>query len=257
MTPRSPPGQRPADAARIKALEARVETLQAELAGARGELGGVREALGEARARADAADARSAELSSDLAARKARADRAIEAFASLADRLDALAAEHTPRPWWRRLMGVGAAVMPAFLSRATPVSERDALLRVLGASVEVLKAENEMLRRRLAAAETRAAQEVARADGAVAESRRSCGSGRGRPPLATAARGISAATRWRPSGSGRGGGGWRAEPRETNPLTKYFIRYIHCSVEKARSPSSLETAHKRQCAGAGVAPKAR
>ena len=115
--------------------------------------------------------------------------------------------------------------MPAFMPRATPVSARDALLRVLGASVEVLKAENEMLRRRLAAAETRAAQEVAKRTGR-SPVRRSCGSGRGRPPLATAARGISAATRWRPSGSGRGGGGWRAEPRETNPLTKYFIRYI-------------------------------
>jgi hypothetical protein len=61
--------------------------------------------------------------------------------------------------------------MPAFMPRATPVSERDALLRVLGASIEVLKAENEMLRRRLVAAETRAAQESAKADGAIAELR--------------------------------------------------------------------------------------
>ena len=61
--------------------------------------------------------------------------------------------------------------MPAFMPRAMPVSERDALLRVLGASVEVLKAENEMLRRRLAAAETRAAQETAKAAGAIAELR--------------------------------------------------------------------------------------
>jgi hypothetical protein len=104
MTPRSPPGQRPVDAANIKALEARVEALQAELAGARGELGGVREALGEARARADAADTRAAEISADLAAEKARAGRAIEAFAALADRLDVLAAERA-RPWWRRLVG--------------------------------------------------------------------------------------------------------------------------------------------------------
>src|SRR5580693_7931859 len=35
VTPRSPPGQRPVDAAHIKALEARVEALQMELAGAR------------------------------------------------------------------------------------------------------------------------------------------------------------------------------------------------------------------------------
>jgi len=37
-------------------------------------------------------------------AEKARADRAIEAFASLAERLDALAAERS-RPWWRKLVG--------------------------------------------------------------------------------------------------------------------------------------------------------
>jgi hypothetical protein len=87
----------------IKALQARVEDLIAELAGARGELGGVREALCEARARADAADTRAAEISADLAAEKARAGRAIEAFAALADRLDTLA--EARRPWWRRLVG--------------------------------------------------------------------------------------------------------------------------------------------------------
>jgi len=43
------------------------------------------------------------------------------------------------------------------LRRATPVREDDALVRVLEASVETLKAENEILRRRLAAAEARAA----------------------------------------------------------------------------------------------------
>jgi hypothetical protein len=104
MTPRSTPGQRPVDAANIKALEARVEALQAELAGARGELGGVREALGEARARADAADARAAEISADLVAERARTEKAIAAFADLAERLDQLAAERA-RPWWRRLAG--------------------------------------------------------------------------------------------------------------------------------------------------------
>jgi hypothetical protein len=62
-------------------------------------------------------------------------------------------------------------VMPAPLLRVTPVREDDALLRVLGASIEVLKAENEMAKRRFAAAETRAAQEAAKADGAVAELR--------------------------------------------------------------------------------------
>jgi hypothetical protein len=87
----------------IKSLQARVENLIAELAGARGELGGVREALGEARARADAADTRAAEIAADLAAEKARAGRAIEAFADLADRLDQLA--EARRPWWRRIAG--------------------------------------------------------------------------------------------------------------------------------------------------------
>ena len=38
----------------------------------------------------------------DLAAERARTDAALAAFASLADRLDALAAERA-RPWWRRL----------------------------------------------------------------------------------------------------------------------------------------------------------
>jgi hypothetical protein len=42
-------------------------------------------------------------------------------------------------------------------------------VRVLEAHIETLKAENEILRRRLAAAETRAAQETAKADGAIAE----------------------------------------------------------------------------------------
>jgi hypothetical protein len=42
-------------------------------------------------------------------------------------------------------------------------------VRVLEASIETLKAENEILRRRLAAAEGRAARETAKADGAIAD----------------------------------------------------------------------------------------
>ena len=62
--------------------------------------------------------------------------------------------------------------IPALLLRPTPVPENDsALVRVLEASIETLKAENEILRRRVAAAETRAAQETAKADGAIAELR--------------------------------------------------------------------------------------
>ena len=62
--------------------------------------------------------------------------------------------------------------MPALLLRPTPVPEGDsALVRVLEAAIETLKLENEILRRRLAAAEGRAAQETAKADGAIAELR--------------------------------------------------------------------------------------
>jgi len=88
-----------------------VHALQAQIARLEGELAGARETLGEARARADADAARSVELSADLAAERARTEaermqtaKAIEAFSSLADRLDALAAERA-RPWWRRLAG--------------------------------------------------------------------------------------------------------------------------------------------------------
>jgi hypothetical protein len=62
--------------------------------------------------------------------------------------------------------------MPALLLRSTTVPEgNSALVRVLEASIETLKAENEILRRRRAGAETRAAQEIAKADGAIAELR--------------------------------------------------------------------------------------
>jgi hypothetical protein len=50
--------------------------------------------------------------------------------------------------------------MPAPKPRATPGREDDALVRVLEASIEILKTENEILQRRLAAAETWAAQAV-------------------------------------------------------------------------------------------------
>ena len=48
--------------------------------------------------------------------------------------------------------------MPAFTPRAMP--DNLALLHVLEATIEILKTENEILRRRLAAAETWAAQAV-------------------------------------------------------------------------------------------------
>jgi hypothetical protein len=45
-----------------------------------------------------------AAAAADLEAERARADKAISAFADLAVRLDELAAERS-RPWWKRLVG--------------------------------------------------------------------------------------------------------------------------------------------------------
>jgi hypothetical protein len=59
--------------------------------------------------------------------------------------------------------------MPALTHRAAPVREDEPLVCVLEASIETLKAENAILRRRLAAAEARAARETAKAEGAIAE----------------------------------------------------------------------------------------
>jgi hypothetical protein len=74
----------------IKALEAHVTTLREQLATAEARLAG--------------ADAREVRLVGELEAERARTTAAITAFAQLADRLDALAAERA-RPWWRRLAG--------------------------------------------------------------------------------------------------------------------------------------------------------
>jgi hypothetical protein len=62
-----------------------------------GELAGLREALAEARLRASAADALASE-------ERTRADRAIAAFVQLAERLEAMAAQHAIKPWWQRLL---------------------------------------------------------------------------------------------------------------------------------------------------------
>ena len=56
------------------------------------------------------------------------------------------------------MAGQRDAVMSAFMPRAMP--DDLALLRVLEATIETLKTENEILKRRLAAAETWAAQAV-------------------------------------------------------------------------------------------------
>ena len=76
VTPRSPPGRKAVDPALVTALEAHIATLRGE---------------NEA-------------LKADLEAERAKTLKAIGAFADLAVRLDALAAERA-RPWWRRLAG--------------------------------------------------------------------------------------------------------------------------------------------------------
>jgi hypothetical protein len=78
--------------------------------------------------------------------------------------------------------------MSALPPRAAP----DVLARlyVLEATIETLKAENEILKRQLVAAETLAAQETAKADGAIAE--------------------LSAITRIRARAAALGDGGSRA-----------------------------------------------
>jgi hypothetical protein len=80
--------------------------------------------------------------------------------------------------------------MPASKPRTTPVREDDStLVLVLEAHIETLKAENEILTRRLAAAEARAAQETEKAEGAIA--------------------GLSALTRIRARATSLGDGGSR------------------------------------------------
>ncbi len=76
VTPRSSPGRKAVDPALVTALESHIKTLQ-----------GDNETLKE-----------------QLAAEQAKTSQAITAFASLAERLDALAAERA-RPWWRRFAG--------------------------------------------------------------------------------------------------------------------------------------------------------
>jgi hypothetical protein len=102
-------------------------------------------------------------------AKRARTEQAIAASAALAERLDAPAAERS-RPLVAKAGRIGAVIMPALMLRPTPVRVGDsALVRVLEASIETLKAENELLRRRLAAAEALAARETANAETAIAE----------------------------------------------------------------------------------------
>jgi hypothetical protein len=95
--------ERASDAQLVKALEAHVETLKQQLAAAEARIAKQAEDL----VAYDAAYA--AGLKAEMAkveAERARADKAIAAFASLADKLNALADRPRPWPWWRRL-GLG------------------------------------------------------------------------------------------------------------------------------------------------------
>ena len=130
---RSSPARKPVDQALVTALESHIKSLQGENEALREQF-----AAAEARAGKQAAEfaARDAErlamlaaeqaktahgiaaledhnatlkadverLDADLAHERERADKAIGAFAALAERLDALAAARA-RPWWRRLAG--------------------------------------------------------------------------------------------------------------------------------------------------------
>jgi fused signal recognition particle receptor len=136
VSPTDSPMDNPPDKL-IKVLEAHVETLKAQLAAAEARIDKQAEdlvaydaayaagltaerakveaekakaekalAAAESRAEKQASDfaAREAQQAASLAAEQAKTEKAIAAFASLADRLDALAAERA-KPWWRRLAG--------------------------------------------------------------------------------------------------------------------------------------------------------
>jgi hypothetical protein len=92
--PTQTPIVRASDEALMDALREHNATLKAEVER-------LETALAAAEVRAEKQAAESAE---QLAAERERADKAIAAFAALADRLDALAAERA-RPWWKRLAG--------------------------------------------------------------------------------------------------------------------------------------------------------
>jgi hypothetical protein len=174
----------PMDSPPDKALEAHIETLKAQLA----------EEKARAEKQADDLVAYDTAYAAGLAAARAKAERLIAEFAARnAQQAAELGVERArTEKANRRLRGpggsarrpgvsavapvvaaarrIGAAVMPTLTPRTTPVRESDsALVRVLEASIEILRAENEILKRRLAAAETWAAQETAKTDGAIAE----------------------------------------------------------------------------------------
>ena len=97
---RSSASQKAADPALVEALEAHVETLKAQLAE---ETAALREHNATLKTELERRGADVDRLAADLAGERARADKAIAAFESLAQRLEEMAAAR--RPWWRRLVG--------------------------------------------------------------------------------------------------------------------------------------------------------
>ena len=92
---------RPLQGPLINALEAHVETLKEQLAAAEARIAKqADELVGYDAAYAAGLAAERAKVEAE----RARTEQAIAAFASLADRLDAMAAERA-KPWWRRLAG--------------------------------------------------------------------------------------------------------------------------------------------------------
>ena len=89
----------PTGHALVHALESHIKTLQGENEALKEQLRAEADRLAASEARSET---QAADLVADLVAERARTEKAIEAFASLAERLDALAAERA-RPWWRRL----------------------------------------------------------------------------------------------------------------------------------------------------------
>jgi len=78
--------------------------VHAQIARLEGELAGMREALAEARARAGAAEASAEAAQARADAEAAKTAQAIRAFESLAERLEATAAQRAIKPWWQRLL---------------------------------------------------------------------------------------------------------------------------------------------------------
>jgi len=108
MSPRSSPARKAVDPALVTALESHIKTLQGEIDALRQQLRAETDRLAAAEARSEGLAADVAALDAQhiavLKAEQAKTEKAIAAFASLADRLDALAAERA-KPWWRRLAG--------------------------------------------------------------------------------------------------------------------------------------------------------